>query len=92
MYGPLDFGAPFLLRGTQILQRLFKKNLKWDTKLPEYLQNECEKWKMKPPFLAEVQIKRCFKQRDFEKTFECNLYHFSAISGLLMRGEKFIAA
>ena len=40
VYDPLGFGAPFLLRGKQIVQRLCEKNLKWDTKLPEHLQNE----------------------------------------------------
>ena len=42
VYDPLSFGAPFLLRGKQILERLCEKNLKWDTKLPEDFQTE---WK-----------------------------------------------
>ena len=77
VYDPLGFGAPFLLRGKQILQRLSEKNLKWDTKLPEDLQTEWEKWKIKLPALQEVQIKRCFMPPDFGKVSECSLHHFS---------------
>ena len=35
LYGPPGFGAPFLFRGKQILQRLCEKNPKWGTELPE---------------------------------------------------------
>ena len=56
----------FCLR-KQILQRLCEKNLKWDTKLPEDLQTEWGKWKIKLPALQEVHIKRCFMHSDFEK-------------------------
>ena len=66
-----------MLRGKQILQRLFEKNLKWDTKLPENLQTEWEKWKIKLPALQEVQVKRCFMPPDFGKVSECSLHHFS---------------
>ena len=58
VYNPLGFGAPFLLRGKQILQRQCEKNLKWDTKLSEDLQTEWEKWKIKLPALQEMQMKR----------------------------------
>ena len=47
VYDPVGF----LLRGKQILQRLWEKNLKWDTKLPEDLRTESEKWKIKLPAL-----------------------------------------
>ena len=54
------FFKHFLLREKQILQRLCEKNLKWDTKLPEDLQTEWKKWKIKLPALQEVQTKRRF--------------------------------
>ena len=43
VYDPLDFRAPFLLRGKQIFQRLC-----------EDLQTEWEKWEIKLPALEEV--------------------------------------
>ena len=76
MYDLLGFGAPFLLRRKQILQRLKWKNMKWDTQLPEDLSTEWKKWKIKPPALQEVQIKRCFMQPDFGKVSKCSLHHF----------------
>ena len=30
VYDPLGFGAPFLLKGKQILQKLCEQGLKWD--------------------------------------------------------------
>ena len=35
VYGPLGFGAPFLLKGKQILQKLCEQGLKWDGELPK---------------------------------------------------------
>ena len=60
IYDPLGFETQFLLRGKQILQKLCEKNQKWDTKLPEDLQTEREKWKIKLLALQEMHIKRCF--------------------------------
>ena len=77
VYDPLGFGALFLLRGKQMLQRLCEKNLKWDAKLPEDLQIEWEKMKIKVPALQEVQVKRCFMPPVFGKVSECSLHHFS---------------
>ena len=81
IYDPLGFETPFLLRGKHILQKLCKKNQKWDTKLPEDLQTEREKWKIKLLALQEVHIKRCFPRPDFEKVSECRLHHFSNACG-----------
>ena len=35
VYDPLGFGAPFLLKGKHILQKLCEQGLKWDEKLPK---------------------------------------------------------
>ena len=67
VYDPLGFGAPFLLRGKQILQRLCEKTLKWVTKLPEDLQTEWKKWKIKLTALEQGQMKRYFMPLDFGK-------------------------
>ena len=76
LYDLLGFGAPFLLTRKQILQRLCQKNLKWDTQLPEDLQTEWVKLKIKLPALQEVQIKRCFMPPDFGKVSKCSFHHF----------------
>ena len=35
VYDPLGFGAPFLLKGKQILKKLYEQGLKWDEELPK---------------------------------------------------------
>ena len=47
VYDPLGFGAPFLLKGKQILQRLCEQGLKWDEELPKETAVEWIKWKDK---------------------------------------------
>ena len=48
-----------------------------EPQLPEDLQTEWKKWKIKLPALQEVQMKRCFIPSDFGKVSEYSLYHFS---------------
>ena len=39
IYDPLGFGATFLLKGKQIIQKLCQLNLKWDEDIPEIPEN-----------------------------------------------------
>ena len=43
VYDPLGFGAPFLLKGEQIFQKLCEQGLKWDEELPKETAVECIK-------------------------------------------------
>ena len=60
VYDSLDFGAPFHLKGKQILQKLCEQGLKWDEELPKETAIEWIKWKDKLTDLESVHMKRCF--------------------------------
>ena len=49
IYDPLGFGAPFLLKGKQIIQKLCQLNLKWDEDIPDEISNEWLTWKENLP-------------------------------------------
>ena len=45
VYDPLGFGAPFLLKGRLIIQRLCRNNLKWDEPTDDDTAQEWLKWR-----------------------------------------------
>ena len=65
IYDPLGFGAPFLLKGKQIIQKLCLLNLKWDEDIPDEISNEWLTWKENLPNLEMVYLRRCFKPLGF---------------------------
>ena len=77
IYDPLGFGAPFLLKGKQIIQKLCQLNLKWDEDIPDEISNELLTWKENLPNLEMVYLGRCFKPLEFGKKLDCSLRHFS---------------
>ena len=77
IYDPLGFGAPFLLKGKQIIQKLCQLNLKWDEDIPDEISNELLTWKENLPNLEMVYLGRCFKFLGFGKVVDCSLHHFS---------------
>ena len=44
IYDPLDLGAPFLLKGKQIIQTLCVQRFSWDDQVPEDIGNDWKKW------------------------------------------------
>ena len=46
VYDPLGFGAPFLLKEKQILQKLCEQGIKWDEELAKEIAVECRMDKM----------------------------------------------
>ena len=77
VYDPLGFGAPFLLKGKHILQKLCEQGLKWDEKLPKETAVEWIKWKDRLSDLESVLMKRCFIPPTFVKIKDCSLHYFS---------------
>ena len=77
VYDSLDFGAPFHLKGKQILQKLCEQGLKWDEELPKETAVEWIKWKDKLSDLESVHMKRCFIPPTFGKIKDCSLHYFS---------------
>ena len=70
IYDLLGFGAPFLLKGKQIQQKLCQLNLKWDEDIPDEISNEWLTWKENLTNLDVVYLQRWFKPLGF-------LHHFS---------------
>ena len=72
VYDPLGFGAPFLVKRKQILQKLYEQGLKWDEELPKDTAVELIKWKDKLSVLELVHMKRCFIPPRFGKKKDCS--------------------
>ena len=79
VYDPLGFGALFLLKGKQILQKLCEQGLKWDEELSKETAVEWIKWKDKLLDLESVHMKRCFILPTFGKVKDCILHYFSDV-------------
>ena len=77
IYDPLGFGALFVLKGKQIIQKLYQLNLKRDEDIPDEISNEWLTWKENLPNLEMVYLRRCFKPLRFEKVVDCSLHNFS---------------
>ena len=77
IYDPLGFGAPFVLKGKQVIQKLCQLNLKWDEDIFDEVSNEWLTWKENLLNLEMVYLGRCFKSHGFGKVEDCSLHHFS---------------
>ena len=75
VYDPLGFGAPFLLKGKQIFQKLCEQGLKQDGELPKEKAAEWIKWKDKLSDLKSVHLKGCFIP-PIGKVKDCSLHFF----------------
>ena len=60
VYDPLGFGAPFLLKGKHVLQRLCEQDLECDKELPTETVAEWMKWNNNLSDLESVHMKKCF--------------------------------
>ena len=80
IYDPLDLGAPFLLKGIQIIQILCKQNLQWDDPIDDEIAQEWLKWRNNLITLQNKSLSRCMKLKDFGSIIYCTLHHFSDAS------------
>ena len=77
VYDPLSLGAPFLLKGRLIIQRLCRNNLKWDEPIDDDTAQEWLKWRNNLMTLDGKIIARCLKPENFGNVVSCTLHHFS---------------
>ena len=77
VYDPLGLGAPFLLKGRLIIQRLCRNNLKWDEPIDDDTAQEWLKWRNNLMALDGKSIARCLKPENFGSVVSCTLHHFS---------------
>ena len=76
IYDPLGLGAPFLLKGRLIIQRLCKNNLNWDDPIDDDTAQEWLKWRNNLMTLDGKSIARCLKPENFGNVANCTLHHF----------------
>ena len=77
IYDPLSLGAPFLLKGKQIIQVLCAQNFRWDEKVLQDIGNDWKKWINQLNLLKNLHISRCFKPPKFGRKKEISIHHFS---------------
>ena len=82
IYDPLSFLALVLLEGKLILQEMCRDKLDWDSHLPERLRSRWERWRNSLFKLEELQIRCCFKPKDFGKVVRFEIHNFSDASSL----------
>ena len=70
-YDPLAFGAPFLLKGCQIIQNLCGNNLTWDEPIDDSSSYEWLKWRNQLMTLQDMNIRKCIKSKNFGEVFHC---------------------
>ena len=80
VYDPLGLGAPFLLKGRQIIEQLCRKMLNWDAPIDERSSYEWQKWKKNLSIVEDIKLPRCYRPRGFERIINYSLHHFSDAS------------
>ena len=80
VYDPLGFAAPFLLTGRLLLQQLSADKKGWDEEPTSEQRATWEKWRSELPGLESIQIRRCFKPKNFGNVVNVSVHHFSDAS------------
>ena len=77
VYDPVVLGAPFLLKGRQIIQQVCRNRLNWDEPLDERSLHERQKWKNNLSMVEDIKIPCCYRPCGFERIINYSLHHFS---------------
>ena len=80
IHDPLGLDAPFLLKGKQIIQKLYAQNFRWDNQAPQDMVNDWKKWSNQINLLQNLHISQCFKPPKFGRIKETSIHHFSDAS------------
>ncbi|KAI0222624.1 hypothetical protein LSAT2_026115, partial [Lamellibrachia satsuma] len=68
------------LRGKQILQELVRDSGEWDDPIPDEMKARWERWRCELPYLADIHIPRCYKDKDVDTPINVELHNFSDAS------------
>ena len=77
---PLGLGAPFLLKGRKILQKLAVESVSWDKKLTPEVAKQWSDWRSDLTLLNNLKIRRCYRPSNFGEVTEVTLHCFSDAS------------
>ena len=76
IYDPFKLGAPFSLKGRQLIQTLRTQNLKWDDPIDDEIAQEWLKWWNNLIMLQDKSLPWCMKPKDLGGIANCTLHHF----------------
>ena len=76
VYDPPGLGAPFLLKGHQIIQNLCRNNLTWDKPIDDSSSCQWLKWRNQLMTIQDMNITRCIKPKNFGEVIHCSLDYF----------------
>ena len=80
IYDPLGLAAPVLLKGKKLLQQICSEKAEWDDNLSSDQLKIWNTWKEQLPLLEKIQVKRCFKPKNFGVVKNISVHHFSDAS------------
>ena len=80
IYDPNGYLAPVMLKGRQVLQRMFCDKLDWDDPVPDELRAQWDTWRQGILSVKKFKVQRCFKPPNFGDVKLIELHHFSDAS------------
>ncbi|XP_053274096.1 uncharacterized protein LOC128436341 [Pleuronectes platessa] len=80
LYDPLGFLSPLTIPAKLLLQELCRRSLGWDEAIPHSLSKKWFEWLEDLQKVAEFNVDRCMKPRDFGDPATAQLHHFSDAS------------
>lgn len=89
IHDPLGFLAPLIPPSKLLLQELCKRNIKWDSEMPQTLSRQWSEWLQDLNKITMVKVDRCIKSKDFGMIRTAQLHHFSDASQCGYQGLKF---
>ncbi len=76
IYDPIGFLCPLILPAKLLLQELCRQNFGWDGTIPYRLVEQWTKWTSSLSQLADFEVPRCFKPKDFGELVHSQIPHF----------------
>ncbi|XP_048587898.1 uncharacterized protein LOC125571976 [Nematostella vectensis] len=80
VFDPLNFAAPVIMRGKQIMQALWRRKAPWDEPLSGDILRQWQTWKRELVRLEDLSIPRCYFSRPDHEGVGLQLHHFSDAS------------
>ena len=80
IHDPSGLGAPFLLKGRKILQKMTKSTASWDDKRSLDIAKVWDEWRDDVLVLNDFRIRRCYRSSEFGCMVEVTLHCFSDAS------------
>lgn len=90
LFDPLGFFSPAMIFPKLILQSSWEQKIDWDDELPSDLSKRFKNWCDQLHYLADVEIPRCMKGKDFNKDSTMQIHVFNDASQLAYTSTIFL--